>query len=175
MLNKKPAKLILSNGKIFQGFAFGKIGTTLGEVCFNTGMTGYQEILTDPSYCGQLVTMTYPHIGNYGINNDDIESNKIQVSGFIIKEDSPIYSNYRATDSLSNYLIKNNIVGIQNIDTRALTKCIRDEGSMNGIISSKTLDDNQLNKLLGDHPGMDGMDLAKQVTCKTAYYWNKNK
>ena len=106
---KKPAKLILSNGKVFQGFAFGKTGTTLGEVCFNTGMTGYQEILTDPSYCGQMVTMTYPHIGNYGINNEDVESNKIQVSGFIVKENSPIYSNFRATDSLTNYLNLNNM------------------------------------------------------------------
>ena len=175
MLNKKPAKLILSNGKIFQGFSFGKIGTTIGEVCFNTGMTGYQEILTDPSYCGQLVTMTYPHIGNYGINDNDVESNNIQVSGFIIKENSPIYSNYRATTSLSSYLKNNNIVGIQNIDTRALTKCIRDEGAMNGIISSNSLDNSKLKKLLNKHPSMDGMDLAQKVTCKKDYNWNKNK
>ena len=138
-MKNTPTKLILNNGKIFKGYSFGKIGTTIGEVCFNTGMTGYQEILTDPSYCGQLVTLTYPHIGNYGINEEDIESSKIQASGLIIKEGSPIVSNFRATDSLENYLIKNKIVGIQGIDTRALTRTLRDEGSMNGIISSEKI------------------------------------
>ena len=138
-MKSTPTKLILNNGKIFKGYSFGKIGTTIGEVCFNTGMTGYQEILTDPSYCGQLVTLTYPHIGNYGINEEDIESSKIQASGLIIKEGSPIVSNFMATDSLENYLIKNKIVGIQGIDTRALTRTLRDEGSMNGIISSEKI------------------------------------
>ena len=175
MYKSKPAKLILENGKTFHGFAFGKIGTTIGEVCFNTGMTGYQEILTDPSYCGQLVTMTYPHIGNYGINNEDVESNKIQVNGFIIKEHSPIYSNFRANNSLENYLIKNNIIGIQNLDTRAITKCLRNEGAMNGIISSNILNEDRLNKLLKTHPSMEGMDLAKVVTCKSTYSLKNKK
>ena len=172
MYNKKDAILILDNGRIFKGYAFGKEGTTIGEVCFNTGMTGYQEILTDPSYCGQLVTMTYPHIGNYGTNNEDIESNQIQVSGFIIKEGSDYYSNYRATDSLNNTLKENNIVGIQGLDTRALVKCIRNEGAMNGIISSNILDGKKLNQMLKEHPTMNGMDLAIKVTCKKNYYLN---
>jgi len=175
MYNKKEAILILDNGRIFKGYVFGKEGTTIGEVCFNTGMTGYQEILTDPSYCGQLVTMTYPHIGNYGTNNEDIESNQIQVSGFIIKEGSDYYSNYRATDSLDNTLKENNIVGIQGLDTRALVKCIRNEGAMNGIISSNILDEKKLNQMLKEHPSMKGMDLAIKVTCKKNYKWNTSK
>ena len=172
MYNKKPAILILDNGKFFSGYAFGKLGTTIGEVCFNTGMTGYQEILTDPSYCGQLVTMTYPHIGNYGVNKEDIESHTIQVSGFIVKEGSDYYSNYRASNSLEKTLKENNIVGIQGLDTRALVRCIRDEGAMNGIISSKNLNVKDLAEKLKKHPSMDGMDLAKKVTCKNSYKWN---
>ena len=136
MYNYKPAKLILSNGKVFNGFSLGKIGQSLGEVCFNTGMTGYQEILTDPSYCNQIITMTYPHIGNYGVNKDDTESDKIYAKGFIVKESCDFPSNFRSSDSLNNYLRKNHIVGIQGIDTRYLTRIIRDEGSMNAIISS---------------------------------------
>ena len=172
-MNLNPAKLILENGKIFKGYAFGKIGTTTGEVCFNTGMTGYQEIITDPSYCGQLVTLTYPHIGNYGINKDDCESDKIQASGLIIKEGSPIFSNFRATDSLENYLINNNIIGIQGIDTRALTRILRNEGAMNGIISSLELKESKLEDKLRAHPTMDGMDLVKKITCNNAYNWNE--
>jgi len=172
-MNKKiSAKLILDNGKIFNGYALGKVGTTIGELCFNTGMTGYQEILTDPSYCKQLVTMTTPHIGNYGINLEDIESKKIQVQGFIIKENSPIVSNYRATDSLDSYLKDNNIVAIESIDTRALTRLLRNEGAMNGIISSENISDKELIKKLKTHPNMNGMDLAKAVTCKKFYNWN---
>ena len=106
MLNQKPAKLILSNGKIFNGFALGKIGQSCGEVCFNTGMTGYQEILTDPSYCGQLITMTYPHIGNYGINKEDVESNHIYANGFIAKEACDYPSNFRSEENLNEYLKK---------------------------------------------------------------------
>tara|TARA_B100000579_G_scaffold436286_1_gene461826 strand:- start:7081 stop:8187 length:1107 start_codon:yes stop_codon:yes gene_type:complete len=172
-MNLKPAKLILKNGKIFHGYAFGKIGITLGEVCFNTGMTGYQEILTDPSYSGQLVTLTAPHIGNYGVNEEDVESKKIQAAGLIVKENSPIVSNFRSTDSLDNYLIKNNIVAIQGIDTRFLTRIIRDEGSMNGIISSSNLSESDLKRKLQVHPNMNGMDLVKNVTCKKSYEWNK--
>ena len=174
MYNKKPAILILDNGRKFSGYAFGKIGTTIGEVCFNTGMSGYQEILTDPSYCGQLVTMTYPHIGNYGVNDEDIESAKIQVGGFIVKEGSSYYSNYRASDSLENILKENNIIGIQGLDTRALVRCIRDEGAMNGIISSKILNEKDLINTLKEHPCMNGLDLAKQVTCDKSYYWNQS-
>jgi len=172
MYSKKPAILILDNGKTFSGYAFGKLGTTIGEVCFNTGMSGYQEILTDPSYCGQLVTMTYPHIGNYGVNAEDIESHKIQVSGFIVKEGSDYYSNFKASDSLENILKENNIVGIQGLDTRALVRCIRDEGAMNGIISSEKINLQKLTSKLKKHPSMNGMDLAKKVTCQKFYNWN---
>ena len=175
-MNFNPAKLILGNGRIFNGLAFGKIGTTLGEVCFNTGMTGYQEIITDPSYCGQIVTLTASHIGNYGTNESDKESNKIHVSGIIIKESSPIVSNYRSTNSLQNYLVKNNIVGIQNIDTRALVRIMRNEGAMNGIISSDSFSEKKLIEKLKKHPNMNGMDLAQAVSCIKPYDWNdKNK
>ena len=135
-MKKNSAILLLDDGRKFIGKSLGFIGETIGEVCFNTGMTGYQEILTDPSYCKQIVTMTSPHIGNYGINEEDVESKKIQVSGFIIKEETVIPSNWRSVASIGDYLTKNKIVGIQQIDTRALTRHIRDNGAMNGIISS---------------------------------------
>ncbi len=170
----KQAQLILQNGKIFKGQAFGKIGLALGEVCFNTGMTGYQEILTDPSYCGQLVALTAPHIGNYGVNDEDIESSKIQLEGLIIKEGSPISSNFRSSDTLNNYLIKNNIVAIQGIDTRALINVLRNEGSMNGIISSLKIPTAKLKQKLKSHPSMKGMDLVKNVTCEKSYNWNRS-
>ena len=172
-MNKNPAKLILENGSIFNGFSLGSIGESLGEVCFNTGMTGYQEILTDPSYCQQLITMTYPHIGNYGTNNNNTESNKIFASGFIVKESCDNPSNFQSQGTLDSYLKNNQIVGIQGIDTRYLTKIIRDEGAMNGIISSKELNDNKLKKKLKNHPKMNGLDLAKVVSCKKSYWWNK--
>ena len=175
MLSKKPATLLMSNGKIFKGFAFGKIGYTIGEVCFNTGMTGYQEILTDPSYAGQLVTMTYPHIGNYGINSEDVESNKIQASGLIIRDGDLLHSNYRAQMSLENYLINNNITAIQGIDTRELVRLLTKKGAMNGIISSNNMDIEKMQSLLTKHPSMEGKDLAKVVTCKKSYFINKGK
>ena len=170
---KTEAKLILENGRVYPGYALGYIGTTIGEVCFNTGMTGYQEILTDPSYKGQLITMTYPHIGNYGINDDDIESSKIQASGFIVKDGSSLPSNFRSQDSLENYLQTNQIVGIQGLDTRSLVRCIRNEGAMNGIISSENLDEKELQARLNNHPSMLGLDLAKEVTCKESFEWGK--
>ena len=131
----KEAILLLQDGRLFIGNSLGHIGEKVGEVCFNTGMTGYQEILTDPSYCKQIVTMTSPHVGNYGINADDLESKKIQVAGFVIKEGTDIPSNWQSKESLDSYLKREKIVGIQNIDTRALTRHIRDCGAMNGIIS----------------------------------------
>ena len=142
-----------------------------GEVCFNTGMTGYQEILTDPSYCKQIVTMTSPHIGNYGINEEDIESENIQVAGFVIKEETMTPSNWRSTQSLGEYLKKNKIVGIKEIDTRSLTRHIRDKGAMNGIISSNDLDIQSLEKKLKKFPDMNGLDLAKDVTTQKKYKW----
>ena len=171
----KPVKLVLENGTVFPGVSFGAEGETIGEVCFNTGMTGYQEILTDPSYCGQLITMTYPHIGNYGVNPEDVESNKVQAAGFIVREENVVPSNFRSTQSLGDYLREQKIVGIQEIDTRMLTRIIRDEGAMNGIISSVDLDENSLLKKVKAAPSMTGMDLAKVVTTPNSYDWKMEK
>ena len=171
MNKSNSAILLLADGRIFEGKSFGYQGETTGEVCFNTGMTGYQEILTDPSYCKQIVTMTSPHIGNYGINEEDIESENIQVAGFVIKEETMTPSNWRSTQSLGEYLKKNKIVGIKEIDTRSLTRHIRDKGAMNGIISSKDLDIHSLEKKLKKFPDMNGLDLAKDVTTQKKYKW----
>ena len=172
-LSKKPALLLLENGAVFSGKALGLIGTTSGELCFNTGMVGYQEILTDPSYCGQIVTMTYPHIGNYGINNNDNESSKIQVSGFIVKEAADYPSNHQSEQSIDQHLKDNNIIGIQNLDTRAITRIIREKGAMNAIISSEILDPEVLKKELSNIPSMQGLNLAKEVTCDKVYQYSK--
>lgn len=171
MNKSNSAILLLADGRIFEGKSFGYQGETTGEVCFNTGMTGYQEILTDPSYCKQIVTMTSPHIGNYGINEEDIESENIQVAGFVIKEETITPSNWRSTQSLGEYLKKNKIVGIKEIDTRSLTRHIRDKGAMNGIISSNDLDIQSLEKKLKEFPDMNGLDLAKDVTTQKKYKW----
>ena len=171
MNKSNSAILLLADGRIFEGKSFGYQGETTGEVCFNTGMTGYQEILTDPSYCKQIVTMTSPHIGNYGINEEDIESENIQVAGFVIKEETMTPSNWRSTQSLGEYLKKNKIVGIKEIDTRSLTRHIRDKGAMNGIISSNDVDIQSLEKKLKEFPDMNGLDLAKDVTTQKKYKW----
>ena len=171
----KTAKLVLQNGTIFTGVSFGAIGETIGELCFNTGMTGYQEILTDPSYFGQLVTMTYPHIGNYGVNSEDMESKRVQAAGFIIREENVVPSNFRSTQSLGEYLRDQKIVGIQEIDTRMLTRILRDEGAMNGIISTTNLDDDVLLKKVQAAPYMAGLDLVKMVTCNKSYKWSNGK
>jgi carbamoyl-phosphate synthase small subunit len=168
------AVLLLQDGRFFYGDIFGAEGETIGEVCFNTGMTGYQEILTDPSYCKQIVTMTSPHIGNYGVNSEDIESDKIQVAGFVIKEETEIPSNWRSRQSLGEYLKEQNIVGIQGIDTRALTRHIRDHGAMNGIISTINSDIESLKIKLTQAPKMAGLDLAKEVSCKNFYQYTQN-
>lgn len=171
-MNKSSSSiLLLADGRMFEGKSFGYNGETTGEVCFNTGMTGYQEILTDPSYCKQIVTMTSPHIGNYGINEEDIESENIQVAGFVIKEETMTPSNWRSTQSLGEYLKKNKIVGIKEIDTRSLTRHIRDKGAMNGIISSNDLNIKSLEKKLKKSPDMNGLDLAKDVTTQKKYKW----
>ena len=169
-----PAILFLEDGRYFNGFALGSEGETTGELCFNTGMTGYQEIITDPSYTGQLVTMTYPHIGNYGINNEDVESTKIQVSGLIIKEETVTPSNYRSQGSLRNYLNEIGIVGIQGIDTRALTIHLRKNGLMNGIISTIDFNHLSLMKKIKNVPKMEGLDLVKDITTNKKYNYNKD-
>lgn len=169
------AKLLLADGRLFNGQSFGAEGEVIGEVCFNTGMTGYQEILTDPSYCQQIVTMTSPHIGNYGVNPNDVESNKIQVAGFVIKEETSIPSNWRSTQSIGNYLKDGNIIGIKDIDTRALTSHIRNNGAMNGIISTLDFDINGLQEKLNSSQSMEGLDLAQVVTTPKKYEWSKSK
>jgi carbamoyl-phosphate synthase small subunit len=166
------AKLVLENGTIFTGESFGASGETTGEVVFNTSLTGYQEILTDPSYAGQIVTMTYPLIGNYGVNTEDLESVKPHVAGFVVKEYSEFPSNYRSTESLGNWFIKNNIIGIQGIDTRMLTKIIRSVGAMRGIISTEDLDDKSLLIKVKKSPQMAGLDLASRVTTHGSYTWD---
>ena len=165
------AILLLEDGTLFRGIGFGAEGEAIGEVVFNTCMTGYQEILTDPSYYGQIVTMTYPQIGNYGVNEEDVESSKVHVSGFVVREYFDDYSNFRAKASISSYLKKNSVTGISEIDTRMLTKRIRLSGAMKGIISTETDDIKKLGDKLKNHPDMAGSDLVKYVTCKSSYIY----
>jgi carbamoyl-phosphate synthase small subunit len=167
------AKLVLENDTIFIGESFGANGETTGEVVFNTSITGYQEILTDPSYSGQIVTMTYPLIGNYGVNSEDLESVKPQVAGFVVKEYSEFPSNFRSMESLGNWLAKHNIIGIQGLDTRMLTKMIRSVGAMRGIISTADLDDYSLLAKVKKSPQMAGLDLASRVTTPKSYKWDE--
>ncbi len=169
------ATLVLADGRTFQGEAFGASGETLGEVVFNTSMSGYQEILTDPSYCGQLVVMTSPLIGNYGVNPEDFESEKPHLRGFIIKELSGIHSNWRSKGSLDDFLKEHNIIGIQGIDTRALTLHIREKGAQQAILSTESDDVPALLKKVTDAPGLVGRDLVKEVTCKVPYYWTEGE
>ena len=168
------ALLVLSDGVVFEGRGFGCEGETTGEVVFNTSMTGYQEILTDPSYKGQIVTMTYPQIGNYGINTEDIESlYGPRVEGFIVKEYIDFPSNWRASQSLGQYLRDHKIVCIEGIDTRALTRHLRDHGAQMGIISTVDLNPGSLLEKVMRHPGISAFDLVKDVTTKEAYAWKE--
>jgi carbamoyl-phosphate synthase small subunit len=169
------AKLALEDGTVFTGRAFGASGTSEGEVVFNTSMTGYQEILTDPSYKGQIVAMTYPLIGNYGINRLDVESKKPQVAGFIVRELPPVYSNYRADASLETYLKENNIIGIEGIDTRALTRRLRISGAMRGILSTEILDDARLVDRAKKSAEMEGADWVQAVMPERGYPWDKDQ
>ena len=168
------AILALEDGTVFKGQAFGATESVAGEVCFNTSMTGYQEILTDPSYKGQIVTMTYPLIGNYGVNDQDIESYETHTSGFVIRELSPVVSNYRSDCSLNEYMVKNNIPGIQGIDTRALTKKLRVRGSMNGYLTTKQdVSEEEALEKARNWPGLIGIDFVKEVTHKSAFEWDQ--
>lgn len=168
------AFLVLSDGTVFEGRGFGAEGETTGEVVFNTSMTGYQEILTDPSYKGQIVAMTYSQIGNYGINDEDMESRLPNVEGFIAKEFFDFPSNWRSQKDLAQYLKENNKVGIHGIDTRALTKHLRDNGVQMGIISTIDSDPQSLLKKIRQHPGISSFDLVKEVTTKQTYKWTKS-
>jgi carbamoyl-phosphate synthase small subunit len=163
--------LLLEDGKTFAGESFGAAGTVAGEVVFNTGMTGYQEILTDPSYKGQMVTMTYPHIGNTGVNFEDMESDKPRAEALIVREYNSVPSSHRATGTLDWYLKKHNVMGLHQIDTRELTRHIREKGSMMGILSSEGLTQPNLKKRLSAHPKIIGRDLVKEVTSADETLW----
>ncbi len=168
-----PAALALEDGKIFRGTSIGASGETLGEVVFNTSMTGYQEILTDPSYTGQIVTMTYTEIGNYGTNLLDRESERPQVAGFIVRNESRLYSNFRSNTGLGDYLKAHNIVALSGIDTRALVRHIRSQGALKGVISTTDLDEASLVKKAKDSPGLVGRDLVREVIPERAKQWNE--
>jgi carbamoyl-phosphate synthase small subunit len=171
---RKPAVLVLEDGSLFRGEAIGAEGQTVGEVVFNTAMTGYQEILTDPSYSQQIVTLTYPHIGNTGINAEDEESTQIHAAGLVIKDLPLLASNWRSEASLDAYLQRNNIVAIADIDTRRLTRILREKGAQNGcIMAGDSIDEDQALKLAKDFPGLKGMDLAKAVTTEKTYGWSQ--
>ena len=165
------AILALADGRIFEGTSFGAEGEADGEVVFNTSMTGYQEVLTDPSYYGQMVVMTYPLIGNYGVNSEDFESDRPHLSAFIIKELSTIPSNWRSQGTLHDFLAKHGIIGIQGIDTRALTRHIRNTGAQQAVISTKPTDRQKLVAQANRLPSLEGRDLVKEVTCKEPYEW----
>ncbi len=174
MLQAKSCKLALEDGLVLCGTCFGAEGTTEGEVVFNTSMAGYQEILTDPSYAGQIVTMTYPLIGNYGVNSQDVESHnsKVQVRGFVIKELSPVVSSFRSEQSLDEYLASAGILGLAGVDTRAMTRHIRLAGAMNGVMSTEIDDAAELLERTRAVPSMLGMDLVKAVTPSETYEWS---
>src|SRR5437764_10047706 len=170
-MGQVPAKLALEDGTVFVGRAFGARGEKFGEVVFNTSMTGYQEVLTDPSYKGQIVTMTYPLIGNYGVNSEDRESRRPQVEGFVVREMSRIPSNFRSQGTLDAYLAENNILGLEGIDTRALVRRLRVRGTMTGILSSEDLDDAALVHRARTCPGILGRDLVRAVVPERPFAW----
>lgn len=172
-MNRTKALLVLSDGTVFEGWSFGAAGEVIGEVVFNTSMTGYQEIITDPSYKGQIVAMTYPQIGNYGVNPEDIESGNVHIEGFIAKEFFDFSSNWRAEKNLGEYLIENNKVGIHGIDTRALTAHLRDNGVQMGIISTLDFNPQSLLGKVRSHPGISSLDLVKEVTTVEPYKWSE--
>ncbi|HEX6915583.1 MAG TPA: glutamine-hydrolyzing carbamoyl-phosphate synthase small subunit [Chitinophagaceae bacterium] len=168
-VHKQPAVLVLEDGNVFKGCAFGKIGTTTGEICFNTGMTGYQEVFTDPSYYGQVLIMNNVHVGNYGVSDEDIESDSVKIKGLICRNLEELFSRFQAVGSLDNYLKKNEIVAIEDVDTRALVAHIRTKGAMNCIISSEEMDVEKLKNQLADCPDMDGLELASVVSTDKEY------
>lgn len=167
--SKQPAILVLADGHVFYGHAFGKTGTTTGEICFNTGMTGYQEVFTDPSYTGQVLIMNNVHIGNYGVKDTDVESGSVKIHGLIARNLEEQFSRIQANNNLNDYLIANQIVAIDNIDTRALVAHIRTKGAMNCIISSEIMDVEELKRRLTEVPDMDGLELASKVSTTEEY------
>lgn len=167
--NRKPALLILQDGTVFHGKAIGAIGTTTGEIAFNTGMTGYQEIFTDPSYFGQIIVMASSHIGNYGVHAEEIESEKMKISGMVCRIFSETYSRPSAETSLQKYFERDNMVGISDVDTRMLVRHIRDKGAMNAIISSEDISIEELKERLQNVPSMDGLELSSKVTTPSSF------
>jgi len=173
-----PALLVLEDGTTFRGTAYGAEGEAFGEVVFNTGMTGYQETLTDPSYAGQIITFTFPHIGNVGTNAEDIEADTIAARGLVVKQDVTEPSNWRAVQHLDQWLRARGIAGLAGVDTRALTVRIRDGGAPNGVLSFPSdgrFDLPSLRAQAADWPGLEGMDLAREVTCRQTYEWNETR
>lgn len=166
---KLPSILVLEDGTVFHGTSIGKIGTTTGEICFNTGLTGYQEIFTDPSYFGQILVATVDHIGNYGISDEDIESDSIKISGLVCKNFAHFYSRAQANKSIHEYFTEENLVGIADVDTRQLVRHIRQKGAMNAIISSEILDEEELKRKVKEIPSMHGMELSTRVTAEKPY------
>ncbi len=169
MENRTPAVIVLEDGTVFYGKAIGKIGSTTGEIAFNTGMTGYQEVFTDPSYFGQILVMTSPHIGNYGVHTDEVESSSINIAGLVTKKFSEIASRTSSNGTLDDFMISNETVGITDVDTRSLVKHIRSKGAMNAIISSDVLDIDELKAKLFVAPSMEGLELSSKVSTQTAY------
>jgi carbamoyl-phosphate synthase small subunit len=171
----QPAILVLADGTVFKGISIGAPGHTVGEVVFNTAMTGYQEILTDPSYTKQIVTLTYPHIGNVGVNAEDVESHAVFASGLIIRDLPLTVSNWRSEQTLSDYLVANDVVGIADIDTRKLTRILREKGAQSGCIMAGEIDEAKALELARGFPGLAGMDLAKVVSVKEAYVFEEGE
>ncbi|TCV90838.1 glutamine-hydrolyzing carbamoyl-phosphate synthase small subunit [Sulfurirhabdus autotrophica] len=175
MPHQKPAVLVLADGTVFRGVSIGAEGSTVGEVVFNTALTGYQEILTDPSYCKQIVTLTYPHIGNVGVNAEDDESNKIFASGLVIRDLPIASSNFRKEQELSDFLKSQNVVAIADIDTRKLTRLLREKGAQSGCIMAGDINEAEALKQANAFPGLAGMDLAKVVSCDKPYVWEQGE
>jgi carbamoyl-phosphate synthase small subunit len=170
-----PAILVLADGSVFRGRSIGAEGMTVGEVVFNTALTGYQEILTDPSYSRQIVTLTYPHIGNTGVNDEDVEAGRIHAAGLVVRDVPRLHSNFRAGSSLPDYLASQNIVAIADLDTRRLTRILREKGAQSGCIMAGRIDEAEARAAANAFPGLAGMDLAKVVTAPAAYDWSETE
>ncbi|MES2364824.1 MAG: glutamine-hydrolyzing carbamoyl-phosphate synthase small subunit [Pseudomonadota bacterium] len=175
MPHAQPAILVLADGSVFRGVAIGASGITVGEVVFNTAMTGYQEILTDPSYARQIVTLTFPHIGNTGVNAEDVEADRVHAAGLVIRDLPLVASNFRCTQSLSDYLVAENVIAIADIDTRRLTRILRETGAQSGCIMAGHVDEAEALAQARGFPGLAGMDLAKVVSCSSAYPWEEGE
>src|SRR6185436_17650253 len=173
MPNSDQAALVLADGTTFRGRSIGAKGTAVGEVVFNTAMTGYQEILTDPSYCRQIVTLTYPHIGNTGVNEEDQESARVYAEGLVIRDLPRLHSNWRSKEGLSDFLKRQKIVGIADLDTRKLTRILREKGAQNGCLMGGEVDIDLAVSKIKSFPGLAGMDLAKVVSTRKAYEWTE--